>query len=85
MLTTSAPDNARLSPALAAMSRSGRSGCGPASGPSISMRRRAMSSSASVGLEVNVPSLWGDLSELRFETVDFVADCVCDLAAELDQ
>ena len=44
-----------------------------------------MSSSASVRLEVNVPSLWGDLSELRFETVDFIADCIRDLAAELDQ
>ena len=50
-----------------------------------STRRRAMSSSASVGLEVNVPSLWGDLSELRFEPVDFIADRVRDLAAELDQ
>ena len=49
------------------------------------MRRGAMFLSASIGFEIDMLSLWGDLSELRFEPVDLIAHRVRDLAAKLDQ
>jgi len=40
---------------------------------------------ASVGLEIDMPSLWRGLGELRLEPVDFIADRVGDLASKLDE
>jgi len=40
---------------------------------------------ASVGLEIDMPSLWRGLGELRLEPVYFIADRVSDLASKLDQ
>jgi len=39
----------------------------------------------SVGLEIDMLSLWRSLGELRFEVVDFIADRGSDLAPKLDQ
>lgn len=39
----------------------------------------------SVGLEIDMLSLWCSLGELGFETVDFTADRGSDLAPKLDQ
>ena len=40
---------------------------------------------ASVGLEIDMSSLWGGLGELLLETVYFIADRVGNLASKLDQ
>ena len=51
---------------------------------SLSMRSFA-NAAASVGLDVDVPSLWRGLGELLLEPVDFIADRVRNLASKLDQ